>query len=269
MQMRLGVKFHYMHYCRRPISAPTKNLLEVFSYAFFPFNLQGYLYEVHKKTMGPGGFMCVAQTVMKRKKVTDEAFGDKKFQHQNLNRIDEAVRDVSMAYGLAAVQTFKESELFPTQESLVAHEKVHGIHHDLLLNSFKEWIEQQSANVQFRYQGQLFTLFGPLRDLYLSCVKFGDGVAREAVWMVMLPLFAQAHELNFWTAAFVHVVNLIGAWPIATRKVLQNNCSVSVKGREGHNIALDEWVETYLVQPLKYYAATGKPQFSNLLINYR
>ena len=35
--------------------------------------------------------MCVAQTVMKREKVTDDAFGDKKFQHQNLNRLDEAV----------------------------------------------------------------------------------------------------------------------------------------------------------------------------------
>ena len=29
------------------------------------------------------------------------------------------------------------------------------------------------------------------------------------------------------------------------------------KGREGHKIALDEWVEAYLVQPLKNYA-TGK-----------
>lgn len=79
--------------------------------------------------------MSVAQTVMKREKVTDDAFGDKKFQHQNLNRIDEAVRDVSMAYGLAAVQSFKASELFPTQASLDAHGKTNGNHHDLLLNS--------------------------------------------------------------------------------------------------------------------------------------
>lgn len=202
--------------------------------------------------------MCVAQTVMNREKVTDDAFGDKKFQHQNLNRIDEAVRDVAMAYGIAAVQTFKESEFFPSQETLVSYEKVHGNHHELLLSSFKEWIEHKSTNVQFRYHSQIFTLFGPLRELYLSCIKCGDGVAREAVWMVMLPLFAQAQKRNYWTEAFVHVVNLIGAWPIATRMILQNNCSVSVKGREGHNIALDEWVESYLVQPLKNYA-TGKP----------
>ena len=34
----------------------------------------------------------------------DDAFGNKKFQKQNLGRIDEAVRDIYMAYGLAAVQ---------------------------------------------------------------------------------------------------------------------------------------------------------------------
>ena len=33
--------------------------------------------------------MCVAETVMKREKVTDDAFGDKKFQHQNLNRMKQ------------------------------------------------------------------------------------------------------------------------------------------------------------------------------------
>ena len=191
--------------------------------------------------------MCIAQTVMNRAKVTDEAFGDKKFQHQNLNRIDEAVRDVAMAYGIAAVQTFKESEFFPSHESLVCYEKAHGNHHELLLSSFKEWIEHKSTNVQFRYHSQLFTLFGPLRELYLSCIKSGDGVAQEAVWMMMLPLFALAQKCNYFTEAFGDVVNLIGAWPIATRMILQNNCSVSVKGREGHNIALDEWVECHLV----------------------
>ena len=205
--------------------------------------------------MGPGGFMCVAQTVMKRDKVTDDAFGDKKFQHQNLDRIDEAVRDVSMAYGLAAVQTFKESELFPSEASLAAHDKTNENHHELLLSSFKEWLESESRKVQFRYHSQLFTLFGPLRELYLSSVKFGDGVGREAVWMVMLPLFAQLQKRNYWTEAFVHVVNFIAAWPSVTRKVLQHNCSVNVKGKDGHNIALDEWVEAYLVQPLKNYAS--------------
>ncbi len=58
-------------------------------------------------------FTNVVQNVMKRAKVTEAAFGDKKFQYQNLNHIDEAVRYVSMAYGLAAVQEFLASEMFP------------------------------------------------------------------------------------------------------------------------------------------------------------
>ena len=205
--------------------------------------------------MGQSGFMCVAQHVMKRVKVNDAAFGDKKFQHQNLNRIDKAVRDVSMAYGLAAVQEFITSESFPTKEILDEHKQKHGNHHDLLLKLFKDWIERHSSNPRFQYHCQLVTLFGPLRELYLSSVKCGDGVGREAVWMLMLPLFAQSQKRNYWTEAFVHLVNLVAAWPLSTRKLLQDNCSVSLKGRHGHNIALDEWVESYLVRPLKNYAS--------------
>ena len=173
-----------------------------------------------------------------------------------------------MAYGLAAVQSFKASEVFPTQASLDAHGKTNGNHHDLLLNSFNKWIECQSRKVQFRYHSQLFTLFGPLRELYLSCVKFGGGVAREAVWMLMLPLFAQLQKRNYWTEAFVHVVNLTAAWPIVTRKLLQNNCSVSIKGREGHKIALHEWVEAYLVQPLKNYETGKLPLTKTNVVRY-
>lgn len=98
-------------------------------------------------------------------------------------------------------------------------------------------------------------LFGPLRELYLSSVKLGDGVKREAAWMIMLPLFAQLPKRNYWTEAFVHVVKVTAAWPFAIRKILERNCSVSVTGKSGHNIGLDELVEAHLVQPLKNYAS--------------
>ena len=199
--------------------------------------------------------MHMAQHIMKRPKVTAAAFGDKKFQQQNLNRIDEAVRDVSMAYGLAAVQEFVVSDMFPSKKALDEHKKKTGSHHKLLLSSFKDWIEKSNKSLSFRYQSQLFTLFGPLREFYLTSVKFADGVGREAVWMLMLPLFAQLQKRNYWTEAFIHIVNLIAAWPIATRKILEKNCSVSISGKMGHNIALDEWVEAYLVGPLKNYAS--------------
>lgn len=205
--------------------------------------------------MEPGRFMCVAHTVMNRNRVTDDTFGDKKFQQQNLTRIGEAVRDVSVAYGLAAVQEFKASTHFPSDESLAVHYKIHRNHHNLLLDAFKEWNERRSTSITFRYQSQLFTLFGPLRELFLSSIKCGDGIGREAAWVVMLLLFAQSQKRNYWTEAFVHVVNFSAAWPLATRKILQSNCSVSVHGKQGQNIARDECVETYLVQPLKNYAS--------------
>ena len=88
-----------------------------------------------------------------------------------------------------------------------------------------------------------------------TSIREGAGVASEAVWMLMLPLFAQLQKRHYWTEAFVHVVNLVAAWPQATRKMLQHNCSVNVKGRQGHCLALDEWVETYIVLPLKKYAS--------------
>ena len=215
----------------------------------------GYLLEVCKKTMGPGGFMCVLHHVIKRHNLNDAAFGDKKFQNQNLGKIDEAVRDICMAYGLAAVQLYKKSEFFPTESELTDHLNRFNNHNQLLLETFKRWLAKASESRKFAYQSQMITLFGLLRDLYKTSIREGDGVAREAVWMLMLPLFAQLQKRNYWTEAFVHVVNLVATWPQATRKMLQHNCSVNVKGRQGHCLALDEWVETYIVLPLKKYAS--------------
>ena len=213
------------------------------------------MYEVCKKTMASSGFMCVVQHVMKRPKLIDSAFGDKKFQYQDLNRIDEAVRDGCMAYGLAAVQEFQKSEMFPSEDALKHWEKENGNYHELLLSPFKTWTQQRSSTVPFQHHGQMFTLFGPLRELHLASVKFGDGVQCEAVWMILLPLFAQLQKRNYFTEAFVHIVNVVAAWPHAIRKILQRSCSVSVNGKIGHNIGLDEWVEAYLVQPLRNYAS--------------
>lgn len=198
--------------------------------------------------MAPDGFH-------QRPKLIDSAFGEKKFQYQNLNRIDEGVRDGYMTYGLAAVQEFRNSEMFPSEEAFKQWEKENGNHHELLLSSFKTWIQQHSRRVPFYYHSQMFTLFGPFRELYLASVKLGHGMGREAVWMIMLPLFAQLQKRNYSTEASVHIVNVTAPWPYAIRKILERNCSVSVNGKICHNIGLDEWVEAYLVQPLKNYAS--------------
>ena len=79
---------------------------------------EGYLYEVCKKVMSPGGFMYIVREVLGRKKVTDDSFGQKKFQEQNLNRISEALRDVAFAFGMAAALEFRGSDSFPSQDLL-------------------------------------------------------------------------------------------------------------------------------------------------------
>ena len=219
------------------------------------FLFLGYLLEVCKKTLGPGGFMCVLHHVLKRHKVGDDAFGDKKFQKQNLGRIDEAVRDICMGYGLAAVQLYKKSKFYPTDDELADHIQQFSNHNHLLLETFKSWLTDACEGQKFAYQSQAICLFGPLHQLYKASISEGDGVARKAVWMLMLPLFAQLQKRNYWTEAFVHVVNLVAAWPQATRELLQHNCSINVKGRKGHSLALDEWVESFVVLPLKKYAS--------------
>lgn len=155
--------------------------------------------------------MCVLHHVIKRHKLNDAAFDDKKFQNQKLGMIDEAVRDICMAYGLAAVQLYKKSEFFPTESELTDHLNRFNNHNQLLLETFKRWLAKASESRKFAYQSQMITLFGPLRELYKTSIREGDGVAREAVWMLMLPLFAQLQKRNYWTEAFVHVVNLVAA----------------------------------------------------------
>ena len=85
----------------------------------------------------------------------------------------------------------------------------------------------------------MFNLFGPLQYLYEDAIKFGHGLGREAAWMLMHPLFAQANKRNYHTETMVHIINFVAAWPRATRELLRHNCSVSLNGKNGHNIALD------------------------------
>lgn len=56
------------------------------------------------------------------------------------------------------------------------------------------------------------------------------------------------------TEAFRHCVNFLAKWPLATRMLLQQNCSVNLSGKKGHGIELDGFVESEVVQPLKKYA---------------
>ena len=216
---------------------------------------KGYFYEVCQKVMSPGGMMHIIREVLNRKKIIDESFGKKKFQEQNLGRIEEALRDVSFGIGIAAAVEFEKSTSFPDQFKITNCKRATGYHNDVLLSRFKEWITASKKDAYFEYYSQMFTLFGPLQELYLSAIKYGNGIAREAVWMLLYPLFAQSNKRNYAIEALVLILNCTVIWPLSTRELLRKNCSVSLNGRMGHNIALDEWVEMCIVQPMKNYSS--------------
>lgn len=228
---------------------------------------KGHLCEAVFKAQEKGGFYHLISNVMKRKKLTPEAFRGKKFQEQNLAHIKEAVRDGAIAYGLAAVQTYQHSKYFPSKEQLRQCLQRNGNHNAVLLEGFWTFLQSCSDDSNFAYHSELFTLFGPLLELFNDATKFGQGVARETVWTIMLPVFAQLQFRNYWTEALVHVVHFSAVWPLAFREMLRLNCTVNVSGKDGHGIDLDEFVETYIVQPLKQYAS-GKTKFIFNIANF-
>ena len=161
-----------------------------------------------------------------------------------------------VAYGLAAIHEFKKSNFFPSETVLKASLCRSGSHNEVLLDAFKKWLQHGTAEDEaFKYHAELITLYAPLLQLYCCATKHGDGLCRETVWLMLLPVFCQLEMKNYWTESLVHIVNFIAKWPLAVRKMMQQNCSISVKGNKGANIDLDEYVETYIVQPLKNYVS--------------
>ena len=148
---------------------------------------KGYLFEAVFKAHGVGGFHKVVNNVMNRPKLTKEAFKKRKFQENNLNRIKESVRDGSYAYGMAAVQDFQKSSDFPTSNDLLKNMQKFGNHNQILLKQFKKWLKESAErNQRHGYHQQLFTLFGPLLELFITAGKNGDGHLRETVWTILL-----------------------------------------------------------------------------------
>ena len=83
----------------------------------------------------------------------------------------------------------------------------------------------------------------------------GNGKAIEDVWMICPALFSQMNKTNCRDEAFTHTVNAIAKWPLAYRLMYQQNRTVSLDGTQGKQLAGDEWVEDYLVHPVKQFAS--------------
>jgi hypothetical protein len=72
--------------------------------------------------------------------------------------------------------------------------------------------------------------------------------------MLCPALFCQVGKINYRDEAFAQIVNSIAKWPLAYRKLYQQNGTVNLSGNVGRQLAGDEWVEEYLVRPVKQFA---------------
>ena len=187
-----------------------------------------------------------------RTKLSKLSYGKNKFNEGNYKHIKEANRDVAYGYGIAAALSFKESSFFPSaaEFALTSNKE------DLLVERFHAWVTESSRlDPTFKYRMETVLFFGPLRDWFYNCIRYGNGRSREACYMLLLPMFGQLSKKNYFAETLVHIVNIIGAWPLVTRLILQHNCSVNVSGHENQNIAYDEFMETFVVRPLKSYVS--------------
>ena len=99
---------------------------------------KGYFAEACFKEQGPDGFHYLVNKVLKRAKLTTEAFKKKKFSEGNLDWIREAVRDGARSYGLAAILEFKNSDLFPSVDDQKKCIETTGSPTKVFLERFKQ-----------------------------------------------------------------------------------------------------------------------------------
>ena len=131
-----------------------------------------------------------------------------------------------------------------------------GSHNRILLEQFKSWAQKsKKSDKVFEHNLSLLMYHGPLLHLYDHATAYGDGNARELVYQLQIPIYAQLGFRNYCQETFRAVVNLLAKWPKATRELVKQNCSVNLSGQEGHGIELDAFVESEVVRPLKVYSS--------------
>jgi hypothetical protein len=217
---------------------------------------KGHLVEACFKEQGPGGLHFLGNKVMKRPKLIASAFKKKKFEEGNLLRIREAARDGARSYGLAAVLEFTSSPFYPSLDEQTQCRRSTGNISSILLSKFKQFLECCiRTDKSFKCRSRMFLFYGPLMDLFDLSTQHCWGKAREISYILQLPMYAQLNFRNYYAETFVHVINILGKWPLAFRHLVENNCSVNMSGRRGGGIELDAFVESEIVQPLKLYVS--------------
>jgi hypothetical protein len=101
----------------------------------------------------------------------------------------------------------------------------------------------------------------PITRWYKESIRNGNGVALEGVWMLCPALFTAVEKTNYRDESFTQVVNSIAKWPLAYRKLYQQNRTINLDGKKGRHLAGDEWVGEFLVRPIKQYALINQNIF--------
>lgn len=226
------------------------------------FHNRGYINESIARIAGRGGFWHVAEQVMKRPTVNPSSF-KQKFKNNNYNNNDEALVDYDDGLSIAMMKSFHESEFFPSDRELEDCLITNQSHNRILLQKFSEWLATMCEDKQFAYQSQIVNDLMPITRWYKESIRHGNGLAIEGVWMLCPQLYAPLGKINYRDESFTMVVNTIAKWPLAYRKMYQQNRCVNVNGKKGRQIAGDEWVECHLVRPIKQYAS-GQTSFPML-----
>lgn len=97
-------------------------------------------------------------------------------------------------------------------------------------------------------------VLGPLMLLFYGSIRYGNGQLNEACNFYVLQLFCAMRKINYKDEIFSHIINFSGEWPLAIREMYRRNMSISMNGRQGHTVAIDEYVETAIVRLLKVYS---------------
>lgn len=219
------------------------------------FHNRGYLNESIARVAGHGGFWHVTERVLKRPTINPSSF-KKKFKDNNFNNNEEALLDYDDGLSIAMIKEFQNSDFFPDEEKLAKCLLKHKSHNKILLKKFKAWADYNRLQDQvFAYHMDIVENLVPITRWYKESVRNGNGMAIEAVWMLCPPLYAQVGKTNYRDESFTQIVNAVAKWPLAYRLMYRQNRTVNLNGNEGRQLAGDEWVEGYLVAPVKRYAA--------------
>ena len=91
--------------------------------------------------------------------------------------------------------------------------------------------------------------------MYDTSTVYVLGKAREACFIMQLPIYAQLNFTNYYTETFIHMINFMGKWPLTFHRLIWRNCAVNLSGNVGSAIELDAFVEAEIVKPLKVYVS--------------